>query len=669
MSFRTISTLSLVLAVFSSAAPGLAQPMGTAFTYQGELRSAGLPASGPHDMRFRLYGALSGGAQLGNTLCFDHVPLSEGRFTVSLDFGAVFAGQSRYLEIDVRPDTGLGCASASGFTPLTPRQPVAPAPHALFALSAAAATTALSAANATQLNGQPASFYQNASNLTTGTIASARLPIPLSLGGSVDFSAVILGANNSTSGYGVFGYSLPASGETYGVGGDSSSADGTGVLGVASAASGDTRGVQGVSYSPVGRGVLGVSNAMSGYTVGVQGESAPGNPTGTGVVGKAQATGGWFEATGTSGTGLYGVASNTGTGSTDGVQGRSASQFGVGVRGVATHGNGVTYGGRFESSSNAGVGVIGYATATSGETEGVFGRSDSPDGRGVFGLADAPTGTTYGGRFESNSTTSGRGVFGLATAVSGYTVGVQGGSASTSGRGVYGYASAPSGNTIAGLFTNSSTSGTAVYGWASAETGSTYGVVGQRSSTIGMGYAVYAEGDLGATGFKSFRIDHPADPANKYLLHYCIESPEVLNAYSGNATLDGAGEATVPLPKYFALVNRDPRYTLTPIGAAMPLLHVADEVSAEALAAGEVAEPGQELPPCSFRIAGGVPGGRVSWRVEAVRNDRWMCERGAPVEVAKEGRERGKYQNPEFYGQPPQMGMNYGAERLSSRHE
>ncbi len=55
------------------------------------------------------------------------------------------------------------------------------------------------------------------------------------------------------------------------------------------------------------------------------------------------------------------------------------------------------------------------------------------------------------------------------------------------------------------------------------------------------------------------------------------------------------------------------------------------------------------------------PGGEVSWKVMAIRNDRWVRERGAPVEIEKEGLEKGTYQHPELYGQPPEKGMNYDA--------
>src|SRR6185295_1618579 len=117
----------------------------------------------------------------------------------------------------------------------------------------------------------------------------------------------------------------------------------------------------------------------------------------------------------------------------------------------------------------------------------------------------------------------------------------------------------------------------------------------------------------------------------------------------------------VELPHYFAKINKDPRYMLTAIGAPMPLLHIAEEIDEAALATGEKAGPGEAAPVCSFRVAGGAPGAKVSWRVEALRNDRWVQQRGAPIEVDKQGSEKGTYQHPDLYGQPPERGMNYEA--------
>ena len=162
---------------------------------------------------------------------------------------------------------------------------------------------------------------------------------------------------------------------------------------------------------------------------------------------------------------------------------------------------------------------------------------------------------------------------------------------------------------------------------------------------------------------KGFRIDHPDDPANKYLLHYAAESPEVINFYRGTVLLDGAGEAVVELPHYFAKINRTPSYQLTAVGAPMPMLHVGEEIDEAALSAGAKAEPGEAAALCWFRIAGGAPGAKVSWEVKAVRNDRWVQQRGAPVEVEKQDLEKGTYQHPELYAQPPEKGMNYDATR------
>ena len=92
-------TLLTAAAVLFLPLHTLAQPLTTAFTFQGELRNTGTPVSGVYDLRFRLYDAASGGTQLGSTLCSDNVSLSSGRCTVQLDFGAQFTGQQRLVRI------------------------------------------------------------------------------------------------------------------------------------------------------------------------------------------------------------------------------------------------------------------------------------------------------------------------------------------------------------------------------------------------------------------------------------------------------------------------------------------------------------------------------------------------------------------------------------------
>jgi len=152
--------------------------------------------------------------------------------------------------------------------------------------------------------------------------------------------------------------------------------------------------------------------------------------------------------------------------------------------------------------------------------------------------------------------------------------------------------------------------------------------------------AVSITGTLSATGTKNFRIDHPLDPANKYLYHASIESSEVLNLYSGNAVLDDSGEAVVQLPDWFEVINKDFRYQLTNVGGFAPV-YIAEKVSGG-----------------HFKIAGGKPGGEVSWQVSGVRNDAWVKAHPWVVEEDK-GADRGHYLTPELYGAPETERIGY----------
>jgi hypothetical protein len=101
--------------------------LGTAFTYQGQLKDNSAAANGAFDFQFALYDAVSIGAQVGSTINANDVNVSNGYFTVSLDFGAsAFTGDARYLEIRVRPGASVGA-----YTTLNPRQAMTPAPYAL----------------------------------------------------------------------------------------------------------------------------------------------------------------------------------------------------------------------------------------------------------------------------------------------------------------------------------------------------------------------------------------------------------------------------------------------------------------------------------------------------------------------------------------------------------
>jgi hypothetical protein len=235
----------------------------------------------------------------------------------------------------------------------------------------------------------------------------------------------------------------------------------------------------------------------------------------------------------------------------------------------------------------AGAGIFTNQTSTTGSGQGINARANSPDGIGVYGNNIASTGLAYGIWGQSKNSSTGRGVTGVALSA----------------------------------------------------TGVTYGVYGDVNGNPD-GYGVFSNGKLGSSGFKTFRIDHPTDPANKYLQHYSSEGPEPINEYSGNVILGNDGSAWVQLPDYFEMINIDFRYTLTAIGSPAPGLYIASEVQDN-----------------TFRIAGGQAGLKVSWEVKARRNDPYARAYAAPVVVEKQGIEVGRYLQPQLFGKPASMGM------------
>jgi hypothetical protein len=269
---RTLTGSLLVLLLLALAVgPGRAQgpepegdvsiqaALGTAFTYQGRLTDGGSPADGEYDLRFRLFNAASGGSQVGSTVTRGNVDVSDGVFTVQLDFGGgPFRGQARWLEIGVRPG-----ASTGSYTPLTPRQELTAAPYALYARripldGSGSATTASRSdhdhwgetwfGSDTGLTLEGGDIGLDASGSHRGVYGEATDDSGTTCG--------VHGKSESTSGRGVYGWASAYSGETYGVLGQSESTDGTGVYGWASAYSGETYGVYGESESTEGAGVV-----------------------------------------------------------------------------------------------------------------------------------------------------------------------------------------------------------------------------------------------------------------------------------------------------------------------------------------------------------------------------------------------------------------------------
>lgn len=324
--------------------------------------------------------------------------------------------------------------------------------------------------------------------------------------------------------------------------------------------------------------------------------------------------------------GVKGTSNSSGAGSSGGagVWGESDNSYGV---------LGTT------STTNSGLaGVYGVASTTTGQAAGVHGQSYSQNSAGVIGVSQPASGTSGYGVFGRSTGDGGSGVYGIST--------------STSGSGVYGTNTTGYWNSVGvqgvaynGVIGSSSyVGGAGVSGGGLDTTSVNYGIFGYTASTSG--YAGYFMGrtrvigdfDVSGTLSKSagtFKIDHPLDPANKYLSHSFVESSEVLNLYTGTAQLDAKGETWVTMPAWFDALNKDFRYQLTAIKAPGPNLHIAEELHRN-----------------RFKIGGGQPGSKVSWQVTGVRHDPYIEMNPVIVEQEKSAAERGKYIFPRGYGLP-----------------
>lgn len=295
-----------------------------------------------------------------------------------------------------------------------------------------------------------------------------------------------------------------------------------------------------------------------------------------------------------------GTALPFGPGGGNGVIGSSLNSSGVAGFTLANHDRAA---GAFGMGPWVGVaGIVTGATTAPAPRVGVYGSGS--DGRrlggvGVLGESDTRTGV-------SGSSRSGSGVGGGSNT----GVGVVGNSQSAAG--VLGVSAQNVG--VFGI-----SNGTGVIGWGGSQAGLFIG-------------DVHITGSL-SKGGGGFEIDHPLDPANRYLRHSFVESPEMKNLYDGIAVCDAKGRAVVTLPKWFETLNRDFRYQLTPIGGPAPDLHVAAGVRRG-----------------RFTIGGGVRGRKVSWQVTGVRKDAWANAHRLTVDEKKPAADRGRYLHPEVHG-------------------
>jgi hypothetical protein len=188
-----------------------------------------------------------------------------------------------------------------------------------------------------------------------------------------------------------------------------------------------------------------------------------------------------------------------------------------------------------------------------------------------------------------------------------------------------------------------------LYGVGYGEAGSSYSIAiyGDDMGAASNNYAAYFIGDVHVNGnFSktggSFKIDHPQDPANKYLVHSFVESPDMMNIYNGNVVTDASGLAIVELPAYFDALNIDFRYQLTVIGDFAQAI-IKEEISGN-----------------RFTIQTDKPNVKVSWQVTGVRNDAWARANRIEVEVDKPANEKGLYMYPELFGKSQDKALKVG---------
>jgi trimeric autotransporter adhesin len=536
---RLTLAVAIAAVLLAGVTPALSQPVGAAFTYQGRLTDTGNPATGTYDLQLALFDAASGGGQVGPTLTRDDLVVTNGLFTATVDFGAVFAGSKRWLEIRVRPG-----ASTGAYTTLAGRQELTPSPNAAFASSVPWAGVA----------GKPSGFADDVDNDSGGDITGVAAGIGLTGGGTtggVTLNANLAGSgtaatiarsdhdhfaqgwtgssasglavtNAAVAGVGVHGQALATSGATRGVLGESASVDGAGVYGAN--ASGGPAIVGRTTATAGGNAIVGITEGAGGFGVtgaalttgrGVYGSSQTTTGTGAGVHGFArspQATAGFFENIGGGpaivlggGAILFSDGTSQGTAALGDVTGVAA---GPGLTGGGTSGD-LTLAVDLQGSGTAasvarsdhdhvaqawsGSAPAFQAlrvtnTATGGFSDGIWGQGDGAGGgRGVVGYAPGATGTNFGVWGQADST-GGRGVFGLTTATTGVNYGVYGENASTTAGSAGVFGRALGNGPVSGIEGRANTAvGNAIY----AQNESLTGGIGVAARGV---VAIYGEG-------------------------------------------------------------------------------------------------------------------------------------------------------------------------------
>jgi hypothetical protein len=264
--------------------------------------------------------------------------------------------------------------------------------------------------------------------------------------------------------------------------------------------------------------------------------------------------------------------------------------------------------------------------------------NNSAQGWGVYAIGHGDYGavSAYGtksaivGRSDNGYPIFGSNSNGTFSAVFGKNLG---------GPGVIGYSATQDSAGVRGIADENGTGVEGLSGNGERAVG-VYGECGEGGHAgVFAGDVYVTNGDLTADGTitgaaKHFRIDHPLDPANKYLVHASMESPEMVNVYSGQITTDANGAGMVRLPSYCEALNRDFRYQLTVIA-----------VFAQAIVAAEIEDN-------RFTIRTDKPNVKVYWQVTGVRKDHYAKAHPLIVEQDKPDAERNLFLHPDLLGQP-----------------
>ncbi|MCZ6834911.1 MAG: hypothetical protein O7G85_03985 [Planctomycetota bacterium] len=611
---RLILAFCFSLFALSNGALGQSE---TVFTYQGELTASGSPANGTYDLDFTLWDLDIGGVQIGSTISIVGVLVTDGKFAIDLDFGSVMNDTlARWLEIDVDTVT------------LSPRQHITGAPFSI------------------RTRGIYVDDAGRVGIANSNPDPDAQLHV--SSQGCDDFGILVdaFGAPGSRIGLhpGVGGWSSLAKYTYYG-GPWTRFEDTYGAF----LQEIDPDGNVSFFTAPAGAGSITWNTNLflaNDGDVGI-GTNAPtarlhivdpigGQPC-------IRAANNWYairgthDSTGGTFPGIWGdtnSTSNNATGMRGYVNSTSPGSGSAGIKGI-NNGTGANGYGVYGSQAGEGVGVYGI---TSGNGTGIKGVNNA-NGHGVIGTSIAG----YGVRGESISFSGVSGDSDIGSGVYGHSV---------DGNGIYGISN--NDYSILGI-TSSRTAvygqantGRGVQGTATNAGGVTYGVFGYAVSSSGFGlYSAgkcHIQGNLSKSS-GSFKIDHPQDPANRYLSHSFVESPDMMNIYNGNITTDRDGYAQVEMPDYFHALNSEFRYQLTIIDVSDSDDFVMAKVT-KTLSAGR------------FTIRTSHPNIHVSWQVTGVRHDAWAEAHRIVVEEDKSPEEQGKYLAPELYGYPASMGIH-----------